>query len=511
MKNLEKNSALVYFISIMLIPIAGIMLIFSYAFSYVNDEVNFTQRELKGLHRINQVQYVVFDIQRLRGLSSVVFKDKNALDDFHTIQKTIEVNTIEIQNELAKIDGHWDIKVKLEKHLEEILHNLKKDTDFKDFSMLIEESIVLINQISYRSKLILDKGLHPYILAETIVSILPKLIEFNGKIRGISASINGDLSLNQRDIIMIQLAKIEDTLARLKWNMSQITSEDTVLNTIYENMLQAQNSIVEFTRKKVLIQKKMKIDSINLFKLNSNNIDLMILLYKANSEKLHTILIQREKEQQSLIVSIFLSAIIALAFIIYINVFFFIRNKKYIEDIKQLSITDSMTNLYNRRHFDTEFTKHLKIAYRAKENLTLMILDIDHFKQFNDTYGHHEGDTTLIAVAKALKDSLHRPSDMAFRLGGEEFGILCINMNHSESEVFANKIRENVHDLQIEHSGNSASQYVSVSIGIHVIAPAKEFKDEQLYKNADKALYKAKEYGRNQVVLFQDIKEMENV
>jgi diguanylate cyclase (GGDEF)-like protein len=131
-----------------------------------------------------------------------------------------------------------------------------------------------------------------------------------------------------------------------------------------------------------------------------------------------------------------------------------------------------------------------------------IILDIDFFKLYNDTYGHQAGDFAIKTVAKNLKSSLKRAGDMAFRLGGEEFGILCIGMNSSEALSFANSIREKVESEKIEHIKNSASKYLTISMGLVIIEPDFINNVSDLYKHADEALYKAKESGRNQVVVY---------
>ena len=127
-------------------------------------------------------------------------------------------------------------------------------------------------------------------------------------------------------------------------------------------------------------------------------------------------------------------------------------------------------------------------------------MDIDHFKQYNDTYGHQMGDDTLIKVAKCIKDSLNRDDDTCFRLGGEEFGILFKSSNKENALNFANIVRENIENLHIEHTGNSASSYVTISMGL-ICKKASDIEgDDIAYKQADDLLYKAKESGRNKVV-----------
>jgi len=169
-------------------------------------------------------------------------------------------------------------------------------------------------------------------------------------------------------------------------------------------------------------------------------------------------------------------------------------------ELKLLALTDPMTKLYNRRYFNEIFPKVIKSAKRKDEFVSFAIMDIDHFKQYNDTYGHQMGDDALTKVAKAMKDSLNRADDYCFRLGGEEFGVVFKVDSKEKAFDFANSIRENIENLKIEHSGNSASPYVTVSMGL-ICKNSHNIKDaDEIYKQGDDLLYKAKESGRNKVV-----------
>lgn len=174
-----------------------------------------------------------------------------------------------------------------------------------------------------------------------------------------------------------------------------------------------------------------------------------------------------------------------------------ITDKKYIEEI---SITDGLTNIYNRRHFNEIFPKVINSAKRKNELICFLIMDVDHFKQYNDTYGHQMGDEALKAVAKVLKTDLKRSDDYCFRLGGEEFGVIFKVDEKQKSDFFSNYIRKSIEDLKIEHKGNSASDYLTASMGL-VCLNARDIKDpNEIYKMADELLYNAKQKGRNQVV-----------
>lgn len=165
--------------------------------------------------------------------------------------------------------------------------------------------------------------------------------------------------------------------------------------------------------------------------------------------------------------------------------------------IEKISITDPLTKIYNRRHFNNIFTKEMNRAKREENNLVFMMIDIDNFKKYNDTYGHQIGDETLITVANILKETTKRANDYAFRLGGEEFCIITSSMSNDEVRNFAQKVRMNVENKHIEHKTNTASPYVTISIGIFIMEPNMNYSEDDIIKFADDALYEVKESGRN--------------
>lgn len=173
-----------------------------------------------------------------------------------------------------------------------------------------------------------------------------------------------------------------------------------------------------------------------------------------------------------------------------------ITDKKKIEEI---AIVDKLTSLYNRRHFDNIFVKQIAASKRDGAILAFAIIDIDHFKQYNDTYGHQKGDETLMMVAKTLKKSLKRTNDYTFRLGGEEFGLVYNVSNSSEAIKIANDVRRDVENLNIEHLKNDNYKHVTISIGLYIIDEFDTTSSDTIYKKADEALYKAKNGGRNRV------------
>ncbi|WP_181403209.1 sensor domain-containing diguanylate cyclase [Aliarcobacter cryaerophilus] len=178
-----------------------------------------------------------------------------------------------------------------------------------------------------------------------------------------------------------------------------------------------------------------------------------------------------------------------------------LENKNNLEkELQNLSITDELTQLYNRRFFNSKIEEEMNRAKRENKHLCLMVLDIDFFKQYNDTYGHQKGDFVLQEISKVLKNRTNRASDFAFRIGGEEFAIL-VNLEKNKISEFAEAIKNDIENLKIEHSGNKVSKYVTTSIGVN-FKQADELKNiDELFKVADDNLYEAKRSGRNCVVI----------
>ncbi|MCT7511005.1 cache domain-containing protein [Aliarcobacter cryaerophilus] len=174
-----------------------------------------------------------------------------------------------------------------------------------------------------------------------------------------------------------------------------------------------------------------------------------------------------------------------------------ITNKKHIEE---LSITDDLTKIYNRRFFNIKIEEEINRAKRDNKELCLIILDIDFFKQYNDTYGHQEGDIVIKSVANVLKNRTNRADDFAFRVGGEEF-VIITHIEKDKVLNYANSIKDDIENLKIEHRGNKASKYVTISLGVVCKNAIEINSSKEIYKKADDNLYEAKRSGRNCVVI----------
>lgn len=178
-------------------------------------------------------------------------------------------------------------------------------------------------------------------------------------------------------------------------------------------------------------------------------------------------------------------------------------NKK----LENVSYTDSLTGLHNRRYFNMIYDRELNRAKRNNNYITFMMLDIDFFKQYNDTYGHIEGDVALKSVAKVLKDTLKRPADFVFRLGGEEFGVLLIETDESNSAKLAREICDAVRGGEIKHESSKVNQYLTMSIGVVCCIADDALNEDILISRADEMLYEAKETGRDRYIITSNVSE----
>ncbi len=171
------------------------------------------------------------------------------------------------------------------------------------------------------------------------------------------------------------------------------------------------------------------------------------------------------------------------------------------QELQYIAASDGLTNLANRRRFDEYLEQEWRRLAREKGVLSLILIDIDYFKKYNDTYGHLAGDDCLYKVANAIRDAVKRPADLVARYGGEEFAIILPNTDICGAFHVAEIVRQNVKSLQIPHKSSAVSQIVSLSIGISSIFPSHEFMSEKLIKQADEGLYQAKLEGRDRVVM----------
>jgi len=170
--------------------------------------------------------------------------------------------------------------------------------------------------------------------------------------------------------------------------------------------------------------------------------------------------------------------------------------------LEKLSSLDGLTGIANRRQFDKVISHEWNRAMRNQNLVSLLMLDIDFFKLYNDTYGHQQGDACLKAVADVLHANEKRPADLAARYGGEEFAVILPETDSRGATEIATSILEMIRKTNIPHSASTVSPCLTASIGVATMTPERGSSPEDLIAQADKALYQAKARGRNQVVVF---------
>ncbi|MGG2397424.1 diguanylate cyclase domain-containing protein [Pseudomonas sp. SH1-B] len=167
--------------------------------------------------------------------------------------------------------------------------------------------------------------------------------------------------------------------------------------------------------------------------------------------------------------------------------------------MRLLAYHDSLTGLHNRRSFNRQFERLWRQAQRDGKSLALLLCDIDHFKAYNDCYGHQAGDAALQRVGILIEQAARRPLDMGVRLGGEEFALLLFDIGADEARQRAEALRQSLEAAAIAHRNSDSAAVLTMSIGIACLTPGVQAELGQLYEQADRALYEAKAFGRNQV------------
>ncbi len=172
--------------------------------------------------------------------------------------------------------------------------------------------------------------------------------------------------------------------------------------------------------------------------------------------------------------------------------------------LRDLSLTDGLTGLPNRRQFDQILVREWRRGERQATPLSLMVIDLDNFKLYNDHFGHQEGDNCLRKVAATLNATRSRLTDFVGRYGGEEFVAILPDTLHQGAIKMAGRILQAIRESKIPHPYNDGKEFVTVSIGLYSAVPSEQASAENIVREADRALYMAKEAGRNQVVALQE-------
>lgn len=175
------------------------------------------------------------------------------------------------------------------------------------------------------------------------------------------------------------------------------------------------------------------------------------------------------------------------------------------QKLDRIAHEDALTGIANRRSFNVALEREWDIALREQSSLSLLLMDVDFFKRYNDTYGHEDGDQCLQAIAQAIHSAMMRPADLAARYGGEEFVVLMPDTDTQGAMMVAERILLSVDSRQIPHASSTAAPHVTLSIGITTLIPNTKQTLQDAIRQADEALYKAKEKGRHQYQVYEQL------
>ncbi|MDR0315966.1 MAG: diguanylate cyclase [Treponema sp.] len=175
-----------------------------------------------------------------------------------------------------------------------------------------------------------------------------------------------------------------------------------------------------------------------------------------------------------------------------------------IRAIERLSMMDQLTDIPNRRNFDNQLRTEWRRAIREQSPISIMMIDVDRFKYYNDTYGHLQGDVVLQTIAKVISQTLRRTTDFFARWGGEEFVVLLSNTEADGAMEVAKQIHENIGNKEIPCTDGSITK-ITISVGVNTQLPTQDSSADIFFSRADRALYIAKELGRNKVYQYEEI------
>jgi diguanylate cyclase (GGDEF)-like protein len=473
-----------YLILNLLLIIPGIVVVYSYAYNYVDKEVILLEKKATALKQMEGIYNIITNMQKIRGLSNI---DDTNIEIFDTIEELETAN-------------HNTVKKIHRPSVDAILNQHPAGTiaDFDSYTSTIEALLLVYKLTAYNAQLTLNSNIKEYLLAKSVTNRLPYIVEYFARIRGLASSVHQHkLDKSVKTKIKNQLYMIEELLKNTK-EMEYFNHTDYV-----KELLSSQKEEIAYIKKELLNKEYISLNGLQIFKNITKNIDYLNTLYYQDMNSLMT-LYNKTLEKKNFIKSfIIFICILSIIIIILINLFYFSKIQKYIQQVEHLTIIDPMTKLYNRRFLENFIAQFAKQAERQDEYFTILMIDIDFFKKVNDTYGHDVGDKVIVAIARVLQNSI-RKSDLAVRYGGEEFMVLLHYANSEAAVKVAAKIKNAFAEITFE-ADNHGSFQKTLSIGISEF-PKDADTIWQCIKLADTALYVAKTTGRNKIVTYS--KEM---
>ncbi len=489
-----------------LIPVVMLSLSISFGIFTLYSQYRFTADELSGVTTIEHLFSARDALQRLRGLSQIRPVENNAI----TVEERRSQARDEFFHQLddaaspqsgAKFIPETELK-QLKRRVWQLYNeNTGDNSEFQKYSAAIDTLHAIVLRVADLSNLVLDPELDTYYMMEIAVKQIPELSEDIAVLRGIGSGI-----LAGGTIVAEQLRQLRHKVIIADDKVKKFTRASAIVRHAATDTAQI------FTANNVSLQQKWNafkavckrvdnhccnLNAETFFDSGTEVINTLRLIFSQTMHLLQHRLQQRKVNQSRLMLGSLLAALLAVYAIFYFSLSFYRQQQRSYRELERISITDALTGIPNRRYLDMVFDNELKRARRDGKGFTFGILDVDFFKQYNDTYGHQQGDDALCRVAEALAAALPRAGDYYFRYGGEEFCFIAAVPNEKTAAMIGERIRLRVEQLQIEHRKSSVSPHVTVSCGM-IFVPEITTEDlDFMIKQADTMLYKAKSRGRN--------------
>lgn len=487
-----------------ILPVA---LLFYTEFSENNKWTSFTQKERIGLKYNHALRILLEDMMHHRGMSNAYLSgDSSFSDDIKAEHSRIEgdIKAIDLLNKkygkLLKTGDRWNAFKTLWNKGEYTEYALSPDESFESHTALIKDIISLMSHVGETSNLILDPELTTYYLMNSITFKLPAFVENIGQTRaaGVSAAVTGryDEGVKRRFIVLDGLIRSSYSEAsdRVQKTFESDPGLGGELRKHADELKAAMKVYLDMMDIEVVNRDVITIAAADYYKIATKAIDTAFILYDKKSNALDRLLKSRinEYEREKYLFGLSLTVLSGLFVYVFTG---FMRSHARLEiseeNFKQLSVTDPLTQIYNRRKFDDRLELEIHRAARFKRPFSVIMFDIDHFKDINDTFGHEVGDETLKTLTNIVSGHA-RATDTFARWGGEEFIILVVETPLEGACLFAEKLRK-----AIEGSASDATGKITCSFGVTEFRETDDI--TSIAKRVDDALYEAKDSGRNRV------------
>ncbi len=474
---------------------------------------NFTKNEIKGVEAINVLFNSLTDLQKIRGYTQITKWEQRP-----EIKKNLFLLKQSFLNRFERSD--WTVATRNLHLADETNRMLTRARTlftiqpngsparrlFSQFSQCITDILQLIQLTADHAKLILDPNIETYYLIDILDKQIPYLAEAIGRVRGIGSGLLAKKRTDhlERETLHDYQVAIQARIESIR-NAQDVITQTTPqlkdsLHLLPDNLYQHLAPLIAVCSLITDNKEWPNMPPERFFHLATRAIGLLLEPYHTGILLLKERLKKRQADHLRKGAMMFFGTGIGILLMLYFNRSFYLYDQKNHQNMEKLSVTDQLTGLYNRRHLYSVFPKESRRSVRHNDALFLILLDVDHFKRYNDTYGHPKGDKVLEQIANAMTATMRRAGDYCFRIGGEEFCILFNANNTAMARERTEDVRQAIVDLQIVHTGNDPHGVITVSLGLTAIPADADCVLEHVMTKVDQALYRAKERGRNTFV-----------